>query len=77
MARASSRSSWRWWIPILIPGTLTFFELLSVRAARGPAKRYIVVLKESAGNPGAVTARDSGRYRHGTHVAGIIAARDI
>jgi len=47
---------------MLILATLTLFEPLSVHAARGPAKRYIVVLKESAGDPGAVAARDSGRY---------------
>jgi Peptidase inhibitor I9 len=62
MAHTSSRGSWRWWILMLVLATLTLFEPLSVHAARGAATRYIVALKVSAGDPGAVAARDSGRY---------------
>ena len=62
MARTSSRGSWRWWIPVFVLATLTLFEPLSVHAARGAAKRYIVVLKDSAGDPRLVATRDSGRY---------------
>ena len=62
MARTSSRGSWRWWIPVFVLATLTLFEPLSVHAARGAAKRYIVVLKDSAGDPGSVATRESSRY---------------
>src|SRR2546423_677441 len=62
MPSTSTRGSRRWWVPMLVLATLTLLEPLSVHAAGGPAKRYIVVLKDSAGDPGSVATKDSGRY---------------
>ena len=47
---------------MLVLATLILLEPLSVHASRGPAKRYIVVLKDSAGDPRSAATRDAGRY---------------
>jgi serine protease len=86
MARMSSRSSWRWWVPLLVLVTVASFEPVSAHvsahANRRPAKRHIVVPKDAAGTGAGqsaahqvthtppVRSTTSPRFRPGTVLVG-------